>query len=80
MSEYLFDAAHAPAPEEARAIKRPRRRAQCIGETEVGRVYTIRIVVTGRGEQAMFCRAIDADGRESEPRHLPNDWPVQEEG
>lgn len=63
-----------PVPSRRKTSAKPR----TLGDCDVGRVVTLRVVVTGQGDRAMFCRAIDSDGRESEPCHLPADWACHE--
>lgn len=57
----------------------PAKRPTTLGECEVGRVVTVRMVVTGNGSDGWrFVRPVYADGHEGEPLHLPGEWPLAE--
>lgn len=69
-----------PAPRRSKppqSAKRP----TTLGDCEVGRVVTVRMVVTGDGSDGWrFVRPIHADGHEGAPLHLPGEWPLTPEG
>lgn len=62
----------------APAKRKPTRNPQRLGDCDTGRIVTLRLIVTGHGDDSTFVRALDADGRESSPRHLPDEWPICE--
>lgn len=82
MSQQARDHADAPRGTPRRSKPpQPAKRPTTLGECEVGRIVTVRMVVTGNGSDGWrFVRPIHADGSEGAPLHLPGEWPLTTEG